>query len=183
MSSSKADAAESAVVVRRSARRRKTISARREGYSIVVMVPAGMRRSVEERAVRETVKRLLDRAADGTPVDAESLGRRAEALAVRYLDPFTDAPVRPAGVRWVSNQERRWGSCTPATGQIRLSDRMSVMPDWVLDYVLLHELAHLVEANHTARFHQILERFPRAVQARGFLEGWQAALSRPRTPR
>ena len=77
----------------------------------------------------------------------------------------------PSRVTWVGNQRRRWGSCTPADGTIRLSDRLRPMPAWVRDYVLLHELVHLVEANHTPRFHALVAAYPDAERAQGYLAG------------
>jgi predicted metal-dependent hydrolase len=75
----------------------------------------------------------------------------------------------------VVNQASRWGSCTPADGTIRLSSRLQGMPPWVVDYVLLHELAHLLEPGHGARFWTLLRAYPRTERARGYLEGFAAA--------
>ena len=81
----------------------------------------------------------------------------------------------PASVRWVTNQNTRWGSCTSKDAAIRLSHRLKGMPEWVVDYVLLHELAHLLEPNHSARFWALVDAYPHTVKAKGFLEGvsWQ----------
>ena len=78
-------------------------------------------------------------------------------------------------MRWVDNQEQRWGSCTPASGSIRLSHRLQGMPAWVIDYVLLHELAHLLERTHAPAFWRMVDRYPKAERAKGFLEGVAAA--------
>ena len=88
---------------------------------------------------------------------------------------MTDGRAEPASVRWVSNQAKRWGSCSSHDRTIRLSDRLQGMPPWVVDYVLLHELAHLIEANHGPQFHALLAGFPHTERAKGFLEGvsWQ----------
>ncbi len=72
-------------------------------------------------------------------------------------------------IKWVTNQEKRYGSCTPSTATIRISDRVASLPLWVLDYVLVHELAHLVEANHSARFWKLVAKYPLAERARGYL--------------
>ncbi len=78
-------------------------------------------------------------------------------------------------MRWVDNQNSRWGSCTPADRAIRLSRRLQGMPAWVIDYVLVHELAHLIEIGHTAAFWELVDRYPKAERAKGFLEGVAAA--------
>lgn len=171
------DALGPGVEVRRSARRRKTVQARREGDRIVVMVPAGMSRAEEQHWVQYLVDRILanEKRRATSPSDDE-LHRHARELAARYLEPSVNQPIEPASVAWVSNQNHRWGSCTPTQGRIRVSDRLRVMPQWVIDYVLIHELAHLVEPNHTARFHALVATYPDASRAAGFLAGWEAAI-------
>ena len=156
-----------AVEVRRSARRRRTVSAyRSEDGTVVVLLPARMSRAEEKEWVQVMLARLQRSERRRRPSDAD-LMKRAAQLSERYLEGL----ARPATVRWVANQEQRWGSCTPADGSIRLSARLKGMPGWVVDYVLLHELAHLLEAGHTPTFWRLVERYPRAERARGFLEG------------
>jgi len=147
------------VEVVRSARRVKTVQARRVGDVLRVRVPAWLSPEQEAEAV-ERLRRRFDRAERTAPVD---LAPRAAALAARH-----DLP-EPASIRWVGNQEQRWGSCTPATGAVRISDRMAAFPAWVLDYVLVHELAHLVEAGHGPAFWRLVARYPLAERARGYL--------------
>ena len=81
------------------------------------------------------------------PSDA-ALAKRAAGLSTKYLEGLAD----PLVVRWVENQNSRWGSCTPSDRSIRLSTRLQGMPAWVIDYVLVHELAHLIESGHTPTF-------------------------------
>ena len=87
--------------------------------------------------------------------------------------------AEPADVKWVDNQHRRWGSCTPADRTIRLSSRLRSMPEYVVDYVLVHELVHLLEPGHNDRFWALVARYPRAERARGFLEGVEQATAGP----
>jgi hypothetical protein len=103
--------------------------------------------------------------------------RRAVELHARYLGGVAAAEL--TSVAWVGNQHRRWGSCTPATGAIRLSDRLRPLPDWVVDYVLLHELAHLVEPSHSSRFWELVGAYPRSERAKGYLEGYLAGRGQP----
>src|SRR4029450_3469291 len=101
----------------------------------------------------------------------DELMSRARALSAEHLDGLAE----PATVRWVDNQHRRWGSCTPADRSIRLSSRLRSMPEYVVDYVLVHELVHLIEPGHDERFWALVARYPRAERARGFLEGVELA--------
>jgi predicted metal-dependent hydrolase len=161
------------VEVRRSARRRRTVSAYREGQRIVVMIPARFTRAEEAQWVAKMVARLDtgQRLAKRRPATDAALMRRASALSVRYLDDR----ARPASVRWVRTMRTRWASCTPMDRTIRLSDKLREMPVWVQDYVLLHELAHLLVAGHGRDFWAWVERFPRTERARGYLDGISAA--------
>lgn len=161
------------VEVRRSSRRRRTVTAYRDGERIIVLIPARFTRAEE----REWVTKMVDRVV-GQPRrsrgDAD-LARRAAELSAQYLDGVP----KPVSVRWVSNMRSRWASCTPADGTIRLSNTLQPMPTWVQDYVLLHELAHLIEGGHGPRFWRLLERYPRTERARGYLDGVSAAANLP----
>jgi predicted metal-dependent hydrolase len=104
------------------------------------------------------------------PSDDDLLDRAVE-LSARYLG----GEARPSSVRWVGNQKHRWGSCTPDHGTIRISTRLQGMPSWVVDYVIMHELVHLLVPSHGSRFWALVERYPKAERARGFLEGFSTA--------
>lgn len=158
------------VEVRRSKRRRRTVSAYREGDTIVVLIPASMSKRDEATWVQDMVARLERSEQRRKPSD-EQLMARARALNDEYLGGL----ATPDSVRWVGNQKSRWGSCTPGDRSIRLSERMQGMPGWVIDYVLVHELAHLIEAGHDARFWAWVDHYPRAERAKGYLAGWSAS--------
>jgi predicted metal-dependent hydrolase len=161
-----------AVEVRRSARRRRTVSAYRDGERVVVLIPAQFTGAEEREWVERMVARLAAR--ERREHTDETLFERAVRLAERYLGEYPQAG-KPASVKWVRNQNGRWGSCTPADRSIRISDRIRTFPDWVIDYVILHELCHLVVANHNAQIWALEGRYPRAERARGYLEGISAA--------
>lgn len=158
------------VEVRRSSRRRRSVQAYREGGRIIVLVPAALTAAEEARWVDTMVERLEKRGTSTRRSD-ESLLARALELGAAHLD----GTAVPASVRWVDNQHTRWGSCTPGDRSIRLSSRLRSMPDWVVDYVLVHELAHLRVASHGPDFWALVDRFPLTERARGYLEGWSAA--------
>ena len=154
------------VEVRRSTRRRRSVTAFREDGRTVVVVPHRMTRAEIVPYVEELVGRLAAREGRGRRTDAQ-LEARAAQLSRRHLD----GRAVPSSVRWVTNQRRRWGSCTPADGTIRLSDRLVPMPEHVVDYVLLHELVHLLVADHGPAFEAWMSRYPRLIEARAFLAG------------
>jgi predicted metal-dependent hydrolase len=160
------------VEVRRSRRRRRTVSAYREGDRIVVLIPASLSRAQEAEWVETMVARVEKAEARRRPGDDDLL-RRAAALSRQWLE----GRAEPLSVRWVDNQRSRWGSCTPVDRTIRLSSRLQEMPAWVVDYVLVHELAHLIEPTHNATFWSLVHRYPKAERAEGYLEGVSAASS------
>ena len=164
---------ESLVEVRRSARRRRTVTAYRESGRTVVLIPAAFSPAEERRWVAQMVAKLQtreERRRRSLGGDDELMAR-ARALSAAHLDGLAE----PASVRWVDNQQRRWGSCTPADRSIRLSSRLRSMPEYVVDYVLVHELVHLLEPGHDEPFWALVARYPRAERARGFLEGVELA--------
>lgn len=147
------------VEVIRSPKRRKTAQARLVDGTLVVRIPARASKA-EERRLVEVFRARYERAATGAQTD---LMARAKRLAKAH-----DLPV-PAEIRWVSNQRHRWGSCSPGTRVIRLSDRMAGYPGWVVDHVIVHELAHLVEPGHGPAFRALAERYSLAERAEGYL--------------
>ncbi|MFC5066061.1 M48 family metallopeptidase [Actinomycetospora atypica] len=167
------------VEVRRSARRRRTVDARREGDTVVVSIPASMSRAQERHWVEEMLRRLERSEARRRPGRAagdDDLVARADRLAAAHLDavgPDGRWP-RPALVRWTKPMRTRWASCTPADGTIRVSERLREVPGWVLDHVLVHELAHLREGGHGPAFRALEQRYPRSERAIGYLEGLSA---------
>ncbi|HEY9293639.1 MAG TPA: M48 family metallopeptidase [Microlunatus sp.] len=166
------------VVVRRSARRKRTVTAYRDADAIVVLIPQRMTKADERVYVEDMVAKVLARESrSSAPRGDAALAERAKELSERYLAPQLGYAPEPASVTWVTNQNHRWGSCTPSSATIRLSHRMMPMPSWVVDYVLLHELAHLAESGHTRRFWRLVNVYPDADKAQGYLEGFQAGSS------
>lgn len=153
------------VEVRRSTRRRKSVAAFREAGRTIIVVPERMSAAEVSRHAHQLLARLQARA-DKLTGDA-ALIARARLLRDRYL-PGTPLP---RSVVWSERQQSRWGSCTPTTESIRLSRRLRGMPQYVVDYVLVHELAHLVVADHGAAFIALVERYPHHQRAEAFLAG------------
>lgn len=158
------------VQVRRSKRRKRTVSAHREGDTIVVSIPARMTKAQEREWIGLMVERITASERRRRPSD-EQLFDRAIELSERYLS----GRAQPQSVRWVDNQRARWGSATPVDGTIRISSRLRGAPPYVVDYVLLHELAHLLRGDHSKAFWALLAGYPQLERAKGFLEGVDAS--------
>ncbi len=155
----------------RSSRRRKTIRSQLIGEeTLEIRAPARASDADILRAadalIAKTERKLAEKATRGSD---SYLEERARLLNQRYFSGM----LRWQRIRYVSNQRRRFGSCSPHRGTIRISDRLRSAPSFVLDYVLVHELAHLVEPNHSAAFWRLVNRFPKAERARGYLMAMQ----------
>jgi hypothetical protein len=158
------------IEIRASSRRKKTGTAHWSGSRIVVQIPARLRGRERTVFVDDLVGRLLTQRPQNAAGDA-SLEERANVLAELYNDG-----VLPTSVRWVTNQRARWASCSPASKEIRVSSRLRQCPEWVIDAVLVHELAHLQEADHSPAFYEIAGRHPRQEECGHFLDGYALGL-------
>ncbi|WP_460401547.1 M48 metallopeptidase family protein [Actinophytocola sediminis] len=169
-----ATVSEPRVEVRRSKRRTRTVTAYREGDSLVVLIPARLSKAEEAHWVAEMQRKLLrgdtKRRPPAKTSDATLL-RRCQELSARHLN----GRAEPASVRWVAPMRTRWASCTPSDRSIRVSEHLREVPPWVLDYVLVHELAHLLVPAHNARFWGLVRDYPKTDRAIGYLEGLSAA--------
>lgn len=163
----------------RSKRRRRMISARlvEAGAVLEILAPAGATDAELAPIIANLKARVLRRVERKETADDAALARRAAELNRQYFE----GRLRWAEIRYVTNQQRRFGSCTPATGVIRISHRVATMPAWVRDYIIIHELAHLREANHGPRFWKLVNRYPRVERARGYLIclGWETEDDEP----
>ncbi|MDJ0756957.1 MAG: M48 family metallopeptidase [Ardenticatenaceae bacterium] len=152
------------VEIVRSERRRKTVNAKIRNGVLVVQAPAHL----SDGDLAPIIKKLqtrLKRKIQPVPQTDDELEKRAQELNKAYFD----GALRWQSIRYVTNQNKRYGSCTPANGTIRLSHRLATMPAWVRDYVIVHELAHLLEPNHSANFWELVNRYPLTERARGYL--------------
>ena len=154
----------------RSKKRKKTVSAREINGEFVVQAPAAMS-DAELQPIIENLQKRWQKRRVTESLDDEALHRRAQELNRQYFK----GKLKWESIKWVSNQDNRFGSCTPAKGTIRLSHRLAAMPIFVRDYVIVHELAHLLEANHSPRFWRLVNRYPKTERARGYLMaiGWE----------
>lgn len=148
----------------RSDRRRKSVSAELKSGILVVRAPAAMG-DAELAPIIENLQERLQKRLRPLPQTDADLEKVAHHLNRQYFGGH----LRWQSIRYVTNQAKRFGSCTPSKGIIRISDRLAAMPNWVRDYVVVHELAHLLEANHGPRFWKLVNRYPLTERARGYL--------------
>lgn len=153
------------VKIIRSAKRTRTISARQEGDTMVLYLPTGLSAEEEQHWVDRMRARLERKQTRRTLNSDDALRDRAQELNREYFG----GQLAVSEIRYVTNQNSRVGSCTPSTATIRLSHRLAEMPTWVLDYVIVHELAHLIQPNHSSRFWKLVNRYKLTERARGFL--------------
>jgi hypothetical protein len=154
------------VKINRSDRRARTVSAKVVGDTVEVAAPAHLTDEELQPIIAKLLKRL-ERRIQRRDLDDADLQRVAEALNRAHFE----GRLRWANISWSQQQNKRYGSCTPADGTIRISHRLATMPAFVLEYVVMHELAHLVEANHGPRFWRLVNRYPKTERARGYLMG------------
>lgn len=152
------------VKIVRSRNRAKTVSARAVDGVFVVQAPAHMSDEELQPVIDKLMVRWQNRQ-QTMDLDDAQLERRARELNRQYFG----GKLKWQSICWVSNQNTRHGSCTPSQGTIRISHRMAAAPAFVRDYVLVHELAHLLEPNHGPRFWRLVNQFPRTERARGYL--------------
>ncbi len=148
----------------RSDRRARTVSARQVGETIEILAPAHLS-DAELAPIITRLTERMQRRQQRHELDDADLQALADQLNQRYFD----GKLRWQAISWSTRQQHRFGSCTPANGTIRISTRLATMPPFVLTYVVLHELAHLLEANHGPRFWQLVARYPLSERARGYL--------------
>jgi hypothetical protein len=159
------------IEVRTSTRRRKTSSAHWVNGKIIINLPAQLRGSARNETITWLVERLMAKGRGVRALGDDELMERARLLAGRFL-----GGVQPSSVRWVTNQTTRWGSCSFHSKEIRISHRLRDVPEWVLDSVLVHEMAHLVHPDHSPAFHALADCYPKHHDAGLFLAGYGLGL-------
>ena len=161
---------EGEIIVIRSARRKKSISAYRQGGRIVISIPARLSKADERVIVPEMIAKIRSQEDSQTPGEAD-LARRIDELLTELAPEIT---IRPISVTWRPMRER-WGSCTSVDRTIRISDRLKLAPEYARDYVLFHEAIHLQFFDHGEGFTEVLSRFEDSELATAYLDGYEAA--------
>jgi len=152
----------------RKERRRRSISAFRQGGVIEIHIPAKMSKRQELEMIPEMIAMVLRREGRSRKTDLQLLEIGMELLT-KYLPDFD---VVPASINW-RNMSERWGSCTTVDRTIRISDRLIGAPNYVLNYIIFHELIHLRIPGHDQDFYNYLNRFTDQQKCEAFLEGFE----------
>ena len=153
------------VKIIRSNKRRKTISARMIENVMVVYAPAGIPDlelgnvidNFKKRLQKRKLKKELDRTQD------------LNVIADKLNKEYFAARLKIQSIEYATNQERIFGCCNYKAAKIRVSHRVAKMPHWVRRYVIIHEMAHLVEPNHSKSLWRIVSRYKLAERAKGYL--------------
>ena len=152
----------------RKERRRRSVSAYRQGGVIEIHIPAKMSRRQEIEIIPEMISMVLRREARERKTDLQLMQIGIELLT-QYLPEFD---THPASINW-RNMNERWGSCTTVDRTIRISDRLIGAPNYVLNYIIFHELIHLRIPGHDQDFYNYLNRFTDQQKCEAFLEGFE----------
>ena len=158
------------VTVTRDARLRKSVRWTLHEQEIRVRAPQRLSARDLDDVLDDIIAHVLRQRARARKQNDDELEARARALNRRYFD----GELQWHTIRWVTNMQRRLGSCTyggATDGDIRISARIKHWPRYVVDYVIAHELVHRKFPNHSAEFWDYLARFPHTERARGFIEG------------
>lgn len=152
------------VKITRSHKRVKTVSARQVNGVLEISAPAHLSDGELQPIIERLRNRLSKREKRKTLADKD-----LEQMAVRLNQQYFENKLTWNSISWSNRQNKRYGSCTPSEKTIRISHQLATMPRFVQEYVVMHELAHLIEGNHGPRFWKLVNRYPYTERARGYL--------------
>jgi predicted metal-dependent hydrolase len=136
------------VKVIRSPDRKKTIQARMVGDTLVVHLPLGLHRE-EERKIIAEMKEKIEKKKQRKQLNKDGF---LITKFNEFNDKYFQGKLKVNSIKFVTNQERVRGSCTPNKCTIRVSHKHLDIPKWVLEYVIMHEMTHLFYLNHSKEF-------------------------------
>lgn len=153
-----------AIKITRSKKRKKTIQSNFQNNQLTIYLPQGLSTKEEQKWISLMMKKHEKHTKRNNLNSDGLLQKRAQELNKHYFEgKLTFA------IKYVSNQQQRFGSCTPEEQTIRISDRVAALPAWVRDYILLHEMTHLVYPNHSKEFWETVNKFTYTERAKGYL--------------
>ncbi len=165
MTDNQQDQTISEIKITRSPKRKRTISAQLNKGVLSVKAPAGISDEDLEKTILKLKKRIINRELKRELNSKKDLKETAERLNRKYFG----GRLKIDSIEYSTNQNKRFGCCNLKTGKILLSHRLADMPDWVRDYVIVHELAHLIIPNHSRAFQELVAKYSRKERAIGYL--------------
>jgi len=148
------------VEIIRSKRRKNTIQAKIVNKKLIIYLPSNLPETEEKK----WIQKMINWKNNKKQLNNDLLLKRAKQLNKIYFNNSLDFSIK-----FVTNQKTRFGSCTYKNKSIRISDRLTKAPKWVLDYLIIHELAHIVHPNHNKKFWEKVNQYKYAERARGYL--------------
>lgn len=152
------------IEVIRSKKRKKTIQARIIDNTLRIYLPAGLSKQEEEKWISKMKQQMQKKQRKHKLNSTSELQKRADQLNFEYFNGTLDFTIN-----YVTNQTTKHGSCTPKTKRIRISDDIADYPQYVQDYLIIHELTHLIHPNHSNAFWEKVNEYPYVERAKGFL--------------
>ena len=153
------------VKIIRSPRRKRTVSARLVKDMLLVNAPVFMPEARLEKIVANFKERFQRKRLKEELNQKEDLMSAARRLNEKYFEN----KLKVEAIEYSVNQNSRFGCCNYRAGHIRISHRLGLMPAWVRDYVIVHEMAHLIQPDHSRAFRDIVSRYELAERAKGYL--------------
>ena len=165
MSDDQTDQTINEIKIIRSPKRKRTVSARLKNGVLSVMAPVGISDEDLEKTISRLKKRIISRKLKRDLNVKEDLKEVAERLNREYFS----GQLKIESIEYSTNQNSRFGCCNFKTGKILISHRLATKPDWVRNYVIIHELAHLIIPNHGRDFQELTARYHLKERATGYL--------------
>lgn len=142
----------------------------RDGSHVDVSAPSWVSDSEVEAFIRsksawiasrmvQAAQAPMARAAQATPEEVAAWRETVSACVPALVAAWEPIMGVKAGKLAYRNMTSRWGSCQPSTGRICINVRLALYPPECLEYVVVHELCHLLERGHGPRFHQLVDAF------------------------
>ena len=153
------------VKVIRTRRRRRSASARMVKDTLLVRVPHRISDEDLQSIIKDFTLKIEKKLLKKRLNTDKDLAKRAGELNKEYFS----GKLRIDSIEYVTDQNSKFGCCDYGRRKIRIAHHVAAMPAWVRDYVLVHELCHLVHPDHGAAFWESVSRYKHMERAKGYL--------------
>jgi predicted metal-dependent hydrolase len=153
------------VKVIRTRRRRRSASARMVKDTLLVRVPHRISEDDLQSIIKDFMAKIEKKLLKKQLNADQDLVRRAKELNKEFFS----GKLRFCSIEYVTDQNSKFGCCDHGRRKIRISHHVAAMPAWVRDYVLVHELSHLVYPDHGADFWRLVAGYKHTERAKGYL--------------